>query len=418
MTVCGTTETTSRSESDLKLWGPAMLRTWEFRLATRVLFGRGTLRKLGEVAREFGQSALIVGYAKPGDLEDAYGRATIALREAGLRVTRFLQATTDPDADLVIEGTQQAHDARADVVVGLGGGSAIDLAKGIAAITRMGGSPWDYTTANRQCLPITDALPVIAIPTTAGTGTEVTAVAVFTYHGVGTSPQTPLKTSIFGRAICPRAAIVDPELALSSSPQLTAASGADALGHAIEACLSRRANPLASTLACRAVSLIVDHLEAAVANPKDPEPRESLALAATLAGAAFNEAGVVVPHAMAHALGALLNVPHSLGVAVATPALLRFNASRSQDVYCELARVCGLTAPSAEQQAESFINRIVELLRSVGLPDHIPVPPNAPADLVDRLVRNAQESSPSSITFNPCKVNDASLRSLFGQVLE
>jgi alcohol dehydrogenase class IV len=394
-----------------------MLRTWEFQLATRVLFGRGTLRRLGEVAREFGKSALLVGYAKPGELEETYGRATIALRDAGMTVTRFLQVTTDPGADLVIEGTQQAHDARAEVVIGLGGGSVIDAAKGIAAVARMGGSPWDYTAANRQCRPISQALPVVAVPTTAGTGTEVTAVAVFTYHDVGSAPHLPLKTAIFGPAICPRVAVVDPDLSLGSPPLLTAASGADALGHAIEACMSRRANPISSTLGGRAVALIVNHLRRAVENPMDPEPREALALAATLAGAAFNEAGVVVPHAIAHALGALLNVPHSLGVALATPASLRFNAERCLEPYCELATCCGLESPLPEQRASRFVNRIIELLRDVGLLNRIPIPADAPPDLLDRLVRNAMESSPGSITFNPRKLNEASLRELFREVL-
>lgn len=394
-----------------------MLRTWEFQMSTRVLFGRGLLRKLGDVAQEFGKSALLVGYAKPGELEEAYGRATIALRDAGLTVTRFMCVSSDPDADLIVEGIQQAHDARADLVVGLGGGSVIDAAKAIAAVVRMGGSPWDYTTANKQCRPVTQAVPLIAVPTTAGTGTEVSAAAVLTYHGVGLVPQLPLKAALFGPALCPRVALVDPELTVGSPPLLTAASGADALGHAIEACISRRANPISSTLGARAVALIVGNLRRAVENPLDSEPREALALAATLAGAAFNEAGVVVTHAIAHALGALLNTPHSLGVAAATPVNLRFNAERCVEPLAELAAACGISASSPELQAAAFVERIVALLRSVGLPERIPVPADAPPDLLDRLVRNAQESSPGSITFNPRKVTDAALRELFREVL-
>jgi len=394
-----------------------MLRTWEFQLSPRVLFGRGLLRKLGDVTRPLGQSALLVGYAKPDALEETYGRATIALRDAGLTVTRFFQVPCAPDADLVIEGMQQAHDARADVVIGLGGGSVIDAAKGIAAVARMGGNPWDYTSANKQCRPVTDALPVVAVPTTAGTGSEVSAAAVLTFHGVGASPHLPLKTALFGPAICPRVALDDPELSVGSPPSLTAAIAAHAMGHAIEACMSRRANPLSSLLGARAVALIVANLRRAVENPMEPEPREALALAATLAGAAFNEAGVVVTHAIAHALGALLNTPHSLGVAAATPVSLHFNAERCQEPYAALAQACGLATSSPEESATLFVERIVALLRSVDLPSQIPVPPNAPPDLLDRLVRNALESSPGSITFNPCKVTEAALKGLFHKVL-
>jgi len=389
-----------------------------FQLPTRVEFGRGGARKLGEIAGEFGRSAFLVGYRDRTGLEETYARAARALGDAGLTVTEFFDVPPDPEADLAQEGARRLNDAGADVVIGLGGGSVIDAAKGIAALARMGGNLWDYTGANPNSRPITDAVPLVAVPTTAGTGTEVSGVAVFTHHGVASVADMALKASVSGPAVRPRVALVDPDLAVGSPPGLTAACGADALGHAIEACMSRSANPISSLLAGRAVGLIVRNLRSAVENPDDPGPREPLALGATLAGAAFSVAGVVVPHAIAQALGGLLHVPHGLGVAVGTAVNLRFNAECCVEQYGELADCCGITAGSADEKAARFVECIVELLGSVGLPDRVEVPADAPDDLVDRLVRNARESTPVPIKLNPRKIDDAALADLFRAVLE
>ncbi len=394
-----------------------MLRNWDYQLPTRIRFGRGGLRKLGDAARELGSSALLVGYRDRTGLEDVYAKAAKSLRRAGMTVAEFFEVPPDPEAALALEGAQQLDEAGADVVVALGGGSVIDAGKGIAALARMGGKLWDYTGANPDSRSITDAVPLVAVPTTAGTGTEVTAVAVFTHQGVSSIADMPLKASVSGPAVPPTLALVDPDLAVGSSPALTAACGADALGHAVEACLSRRANPVSSLMAGRAVGLIVENLRRAVDAPDDPAPREPLALAATLAGAAFSVAGVVVPHAISQAMGGLLHVPHGLGVAIATPLSLRYNAECCVDEYAELARFCRLPGDSPEEQAARFVDAIADLLRSIGIPERIPVPPDAPGDLFDRLVRNARESTPVPITLNPRKIDDAALEAMFREVV-
>lgn len=394
-----------------------MLRNWEFQLPTRVQFQPGGLRNLGELAREFGRSALLVGYADSTGMEQTYAKATQVLADAGVKVTEFREVPPDPDAELAAEGARRLMKADAEVVIGLGGGSVIDAAKGIAALARMGGGLWDYTGANPESSPITDSVPLIAVPTTAGTGTEVSAVAVFTHHGVSTVADMPLKASVAGPAVRPEVALLDPDLAVGSPASLTAACGADALGHAIETCMSRRANPVSSTLAGKAVGLIVKNLASAVENPDDPQPRQPLALAAMLAGAAFSTSGVVVPHAIAQALGGLLHVPHGLGVAIATPLNLRFNADHCTQQYCELADYCGITADSPARKAAAFVDRIVELLREVGLPDRVEVPPDAPDDLLDKLVQNAFESTPVPIKLSPRKIDEASLREMFQELL-
>jgi len=394
-----------------------MLRNWEFHLPTRIAFGRGGLQKLGEAARPFGDAAMLVGYRDRAGLEEAYVRASKSLSDAGLKVTEFFEVPPDPEAELGTRGADEATRAGAQVVIGLGGGSVIDAAKGIALLARINGSLWDYTGANPDRREVTDALPVVAVPTTAGTGTEVTTVAVFTHHGVGTMPEFPLKASVNSPALRPKLALVDPELAVGSPPTVTAACGADALGHAIESCMSRRSNPIASALALPAVALILKNLRRAVEDPHDPESREPLALASTLAGAAFTNAGLTVTHAIAQALGGLLHVPHGEAVAIGTPLNLRYNAQACEAVYCRLAEACGIVGDSPPQQAARFVDCIIELLRSVGLPDRVEVGDDAPDDLAARLAKNAVDGTPVPVKLNPRKIDESTLRDLIEEIL-
>lgn len=395
-----------------------MPRYWDFLLPTQIHFGRGELRRLGPLVAEVGRSALIVGYADRAGLEEIYTRAEKSLEKSGVKTTPFYEIPSEPPAALVERGARLAAEAGVDLVVGLGGGSAIDAAKGIAALVKMGGRLWDYTATNPDAKPITAALTIVAVPTTAGTGAEVSNVAVFTHEGVGSLAGVPLKASAGGPAAQPRLTLVDPDLAAGSPPSLTAACGADALGHAIESCLSRRANPISSALAARAVALVVAHLAEAVANPQDPEPREPLALAATLAGAAFGNAGVVLPHAIAHALGGVLGVPHGLGVALGTRLSLRFNRQACTAEYAELARSCNLPAGSEDELADRFVNAIDELFERTGLPSRIPLAGDAPSDAIEKLVRNAYDSTPVAITLNPRKIAEDDMRRFFEEVLE
>ncbi len=394
-----------------------MLTRWEFQLPTRIQFGRGGLGKLGGIAKGFGDSALLVGYGDRTGLEKTYARAAESLSKAGLSVTEFCEIPPDPDAALAVEGARRATEAGVDVVIGLGGGSPIDAAKGVAAMVKMGGKPWDYAGTNPKSRPVTDSLPLIAVPTTSGTGTEVTAVAVFTHHDVPSESEYPLKASIGGPAIMPEVALVDPDLTVGSPPQLTAACGADALGHAIEACMSRRANPFSSALAGRAVALVVENLPKAVENPDDPGFRERLALASNMAGVAFGVAGVIMTHSIAHALGAVLHVPHGVAIAVGTPLNLRYNAEVCRDVYAELAHYCGIVDGSPDARAAKFIDCIVELLGSIGLPQRVEVPADAPDDLAARIAQNAFESTLKPLEWTPRKIDEPTLTDLLKEIL-
>ena len=388
------------------------MRPWEFQLSTRIHFGRGLLRKLGELAAPLGQSALLVGYRALGRLQESYDRAAAALKKSGVEVARFAEVEPEPDARLVAQGVEAVRQAGATLVIGLGGGSVIDVAKAIALVAASGGDVSQYFLGSPAARPLTASLPMVAVPTTAGTGSEVSDVAVLT------ATPSSVKASLYGPAIRPQLAVIDPDLAVGSPPALTAACGADALGHAIEACASRRCGPLAALLAGQAVALLSKHLPQAVAQPNDPQPREPLALAATLAGMAFTASSVVAAHAVAQALGVFFDLPHGESVAIATPPVLRYNLPACIEPYCQLAAGCGLTAATPEALAERFVEHISDLLRRLGLPDSVPVPPDAPADLIDRLVQSALQGARAPLTLNPRRVDAAALAGLFSAIVQ
>lgn len=394
-----------------------MLKTWTFHLPTLVRFGPGMIRKLGEFAQEFGWNALLVGYKDQKGMEDVYQRAQRSLRQARMHVFPFFEVGPEPEADLVPRGVELYKKNRCEVVIGLGGGSVLDVAKAIAALVKMEGEPWDFANANEGHRRITESVPMIAVPTTAGTGSEVTAISVLTFRGKGSFPDSPLKAGLVGEGLHPKIALVDPELTLGKPANVTAACAADALLQAIEACLSRMANPFSTVLAGHTACLVFRSLKKAIAEPQDINARADLALAACMSGTAYDTTGLTIGHALAQALGAVFNIPHGLAVAIAGPVALRFLQQACPAPLAELGRQCHILAETPEQQAAMFLDALENLFRDVGLPDKLTVPSDAPGNYLDRLVRHALEATPEACTLTPVKVDENVLRELFQKVL-
>jgi alcohol dehydrogenase class IV len=394
-----------------------MLKTWTFHFPTLVRFGPGMIRKLGELAQEFGWNALVVGYKNQQGMEDVYQRAQRSLRSARMHAIPFFEVGPEPDAEIIPRGVEAYKKNRCEVVIGLGGGSVIDVAKAIGALVKMEGQPWDFANANEGYRRITESAPVIAVPTTAGTGSEVTAISVLTFHGKGTYSDMPLKAALVGEGLHPKIALVDPELTLGKPASVTAACAADALLQAVEACLSRMANPISSVLAGQAACLIFGSLKAALANPQDVTARANLALAACLSGAAYDVTGLTVGHAMAQAIGAVFGVPHGTAVAIAGPVALRFLQQTCPAALAELGRQCHILAETPEQQGGQFLDALEQLFRDAGLPEKFTVPADAPRDYLDRLVRHALEATAEACTLTPVKVDQNVLRDLFQKTL-
>ena len=269
--------------------------------------------------------------------------------QAGIPCEIFSGTVPDPTTDAVDRGVSAFLEGRHDSLVSLGGGSPIDTAKAIGLLAANGGRPRDYKVPN----PIPKAGPPhIAIPTTAGTGSEVTRFAVIS------DSISQEKMLIAGSSLMPSAAVVDYELTMSMPRRLTADTGTDSLTHAIEAYVSRKANRFTDTLALSAMKTIWAELPTAFRRPEDRAAREGMMLAATLAGIAFSNASVALVHGMSRPIGIFFHVPHGLSNAMLLPAVTRFSAASAPGRYADCARTMGIAAQDDPDPVA--VNKLVE----------------------------------------------------------
>jgi alcohol dehydrogenase class IV len=333
---------------------------FSFQQAARVVFGVNRIDKLGEdVAGVAGAGAPVLLVADPG-LPAITERITAILAKASCRVERFTDIRSDPLGSQVDGAAERARALGAKCVVGVGGGSTMDVSKFAAAIA-MNPAPADHYELAKNPLP-DNGLPVICVPTTAGTGSETTRVSVFT-NGKGE------KVWAWGDALSADLALLDPRLTVGLPPHLTAATGVDALVHAIEACTIRRANGMNDAVAHHAIRLVVANLKRAVEQPDDLEARGAMQIAAAAAGIAIDNAGTGIAHAMGHALGAIGHVHHGRAVGLCLRAAIGWNAEAAPARHAAVAAAMGVPAEGRSEAAVAadLAPRFDRFVRSVGL---------------------------------------------------
>jgi alcohol dehydrogenase class IV len=297
--------------------------------------------------------------ARSGHLE----RATALLDHAGIRWSVFADTVADPTTAVVNIGVGRLAEGNFDSLVAIGGGSSIDTAKAMSVLVANGGQMRDYKVPAE--IP-TAGPPVVAVPTTAGTGSEVTRFTVIT------DTETDEKMLIAGLACCPLAAIVDYELTLSMPLRLTADTGLDSLTHAIEAYVSRRASPFTDGLARNAMGLIARNIRTACAEPDNRVAREAMMLGATTAGMAFSNASVALVHGMSRPIGAFFHVPHGLSNAMLLPEITAFSVPGALARYADCARAMGVAEESEGSQAA--VARLLDELRRLNQDLQVPSP--------------------------------------------
>ena len=308
----------------------------EFVLPTRVIFGDGCSRAAGEHAARLGERrALLVtdrACARP-----ARPRASSTPSAAPASPSRvFDRVDPNPRVASVRVGADVARAAGCDVLVAVGGGSVIDTAKAVGLVLANGGDVVEYDFTLDEPRPIERPItPLVAVPTTAGTGSEVT------FWAVVTDPARREKLGVGGPLMAPAAALVDPELTRTLPPALTAFTGLDALTHAVEALAATNAGPLSDLCALRAVSLVATSLRRAVADGGDGAARRDMALASMLAGAAFTNADVGAVHCIAEVVGGMYDLPHGLVCALYLPPVVEFSASAAAESYSVVAEALG-----------------------------------------------------------------------------
>ncbi|WLF83657.1 iron-containing alcohol dehydrogenase [Moraxella sp. ZY210820] len=325
------------------------------------LFGPGCSKEVGNQAKELGaKKALIVtdaGLFKAGVADILVGY----LNEAGVGSHVYAGAEPNPTDKNVHDGVDEYNNNGCDFIISLGGGSSHDCAKGIGLVTAGGGHIRDYEGVNKSKVPMT---PLISINTTAGTASEMTRFCIIT------NTDTMVKMAIVDWRCTPLMAIDDPRLMTAKPAGLTAATGMDALTHAIEAYVSTAANPITDACAEKAIRMIQQWLRQAVANGDNIEAREAMSYAQYLAGMAFNNASLGYVHAMAHQLGGFYNLPHGVCNAVLLPHVCEFNLIACPDRYAEIARLLGIdtTGLSDMEAGYAAIDAIRALAADVGIP--------------------------------------------------
>jgi len=326
------------------------------------------LRIGGGARRELAELVVGLGAARPILVTDSYlqgnGAADelmAAMFEAGLQPVMWAETVPDPTTDSLESGVAAASDHAADLVIGFGGGSPMDTAKAIALLAVQGGSMADYKAPRRN---VGAALPVVEIPTTAGSGSEATQFTIIT------DSSTDEKMLCTGPAFLPTAAIIDFEFTLSMPSRLTADTGIDALTHAVEAYVSRRANGFSDGLSLAAIKTIGRHLRRAYADGSDREAREAMMLAATQAGIAFSNSSVALVHGMSRPIGAHFHVAHGMSNAMLFAAVTEFSLDAAESRYADCARAFGCASTSDDDSiaARKLVTELETLSSDLGVP--------------------------------------------------
>ena len=337
---------------------------FEFATAARIIFGAGSLRGVGPLAKELGQAALVVTGRTPRRAEPLLA----LLREQGLRGTTF-SVPGEPDVETVRQGVALARREKCDLVISFGGGSALDAGKAIAAMLTNKGELRDYLEVIGLGKALTTvSAPFVAIPTTAGTGSEATRNAVLA------SPQHRVKVSLRGPSLLPRIALVDPELTYDLPPSVTASTGLDALTQLIEPYVCARPNPITDSLCLEGMRRAARSLRAAFQDGRDTTAREDMAVASLFGGLALANAGLGAVHGFAGPVGGMFTAPHGAICAALLPHVMEMNLralrqrqpeSEALPRYQEVARV--LTG-RAEAMAEAGVEWVRELVKDLRIP--------------------------------------------------
>lgn len=344
-----------------------------FRSPRYLVMGPGQRRSLARYVKEYGSRALVVTDARMS-ADPEFQSLVQSVAAVGVNLTVFDGTVAELPLDCIGAGVALGTSSKADVIVGIGGGSCIDAAKIIALLLAHGGKASDYYGEFKVPRP---TLPVIALPTTSGTGSEVTPVAVLA------DAERAVKIGIASPHLIPTVAICDAELTYSCPPSLTAHSGADAMTHAIEAFTNVRRplsddlvhehvflgkNMLSDQFALSAISDIALSLRQAVENGADKSARQRLMAGATKAGLAFGTAGTAAAHAVQYPVGAMTHTAHGLGVAVLMPHVMAFNRAYCEPELAQIADAMGVGSGGVSERAAAAIDAVAKLFAAIGIP--------------------------------------------------
>jgi alcohol dehydrogenase class IV len=338
------------------------LKAFEYQHAGEIIFGNGRISEVGSLVSRYGRRCLVVSGPREGALRDLYPIVGDLLEHLGLNWEHFDGVLPNPTVDLISSGAKLARQFNADVILGIGGGSSLDAAKAIAVEATHEGTSWDYLFFKQK--PSNKTLPVVAVGTTSGSGSQTTQVAVIT------DTASRNKSALANPYLIPRIAIVDPQLTLSVPPMVTATTGFDVFCHAFESILNPRSNVATELFAWEALRRVIGDLPMAVQEGANLAARTSMAWADTLAGMSICRAGVTLPHGIAMAVGGMFpNTAHGLALASVYRACLEFTWESAVSVFGRLAQILEprLKDVDAIEAAAACPRLVDEFMSEIGL---------------------------------------------------
>lgn len=336
------------------------MNQFTFSVPQNIIVGRGSLAKLPEVAEKSGgKKAFIISgphLNKMGIVQSCVD----ALKAKGIESSVFTETEGNPSVETVDKASAAYKESGADFIVALGGGSPMDVAKAVGVVARYGGSITEYEGADK--VP-GDIIPLIAVPTTAGTGSEVTAFSVITDHSRN------YKLTVFSYKLIPSYAILDAELLTTAPASVAAACGIDAMVHALEAYISTAASPFSDAMAEKALELIGANIRCYAANRGDIEAAENMLVGSLFAGIAFSWARLGDVHAISHPVSAYFNVPHGVANAILLPTIVEYNMLADKGKYLNIYNyIAELPAAPEEFTADMLVDELLNLNEALGIP--------------------------------------------------
>jgi alcohol dehydrogenase class IV len=376
--------------------------TFRYEIPTVVEFGNGSIKKLADHVKDLGGTKVLI-VADPGVVQaGVVNHLTEPLQEAHIPFVIFSEIEADPEIGSVTKGTELAKAEGCDLVVGVGGGSSLDTSKAIGVMLTNPGHIRDYVGINKV---LHQAAPVIAVPTTAGTGSEMTIWSVLS------DKKEKIKLSVGSAFNCPTLALCDPELTISLPPHITAATGMDALTHALESYVNKATHPISEGMSVQAMKMIARSLRLAVVQGENLQARHDMLLASLIAAMAFNSTRLGLAHALALPLGAHFKIPHGTVNAILLPEVMQFNVIGNVAKYAEIAAIFGekVDRLSAREAAERSVVAVRQLKHDVGITQTLS-DYGLQEEHLDMIVKEAMLSG--NVPVNPRKPSLEDLKSI------
>ena len=380
--------------TDAALPAGAELVAFDFDPRTRVIYGAGTLSRLGELSQSFGRRAFLVtdkGLKAAGHEEHALA----FLKQAGVEVVYYDDVHPNPTTDDVDRALQVARDAQVDLIIGLGGGSSMDCAKGVNFLLTNGGKMEDYWGVGKAPKPM---LPMIAVPTTSGTGSEAQSFALIA------NSETHMKMACGDKKAACSVALLDPELTVTMPSSVTAVTGIDAVSHAVETYVTTKRNAVSQLYSRQAWKLLATSFPRVLEDPVDLDARGGMLVGAHFAGAAIENSMLGSTHALANPLSAHFNLTHGIAIGVMLPHVVRFNAEVVGRLYGDLAAEIGLCRGDDPEAPERLAGYLHELVSSWGLPTDLRAC-HVTRDLIPTMAAEAAKQWTGTFNPRPCTVD-------------